>query len=53
MVSGPTGNKTIAMRIEELEVSGVDRKTALKTAAKEYGLSKPEAYRLVQAEKKR
>jgi 16S rRNA (cytidine1402-2'-O)-methyltransferase len=51
-VSGPTGNKTIGERIEELEVSGLDRKTALKTAAKEYGLSKPEAYRLVQAEKK-
>jgi 16S rRNA (cytidine1402-2'-O)-methyltransferase len=52
-VSGPIGNKTIVERIVELEGSGVDRKTALKTAAKEFGLSKPEAYRLVQAEKKR
>ena len=51
-VSGPTGNKTIVERIGELEGSGLDRKTALKTAAKEFGLSKPEAYRLVQAEKK-
>jgi 16S rRNA (cytidine1402-2'-O)-methyltransferase len=47
------GKGQITDRLDELERSGVDRKTALKTAAKEFGLSKPEAYRLVQAEKNR
>ncbi len=39
-------NKTIAKRIEELEEEGFERKNALKKAAKEFGLSKSEAYRL-------
>lgn len=41
-------NRTsIAERISELESEGFDRKTALKKAAKEFGLSKSEAYRQV------
>jgi 16S rRNA (cytidine1402-2'-O)-methyltransferase len=51
--AAPEGKRSIIERLDELERSGVDRKTALKTAAKEFGLSKPEAYRLVQAEKNR
>lgn len=38
-------------RVRELEAGGLDHKAALKTAAKEFGLSKPEAYRIVQAQK--
>jgi len=45
--------KTLAERLDELERSGIDRKTALKTAAKEFGLGKSEAYRILQAEKNR
>src|SRR5262249_27454923 len=52
-VSGPTPKRTLIERLHELERSGLDRKMALKIAAKEFGLSKPEAYRLVQAEKNR
>jgi 16S rRNA (cytidine1402-2'-O)-methyltransferase len=40
-------NKTIAERVAELENEGIERKTALKKAAKEFGLSKSEAYRQV------
>ncbi|HMS41899.1 MAG TPA: hypothetical protein PKE69_16835 [Pyrinomonadaceae bacterium] len=39
-------SKTIAERISELETEGLDSKNALKRAAKEFGLSKSEAYRL-------
>ncbi len=39
-------SKTIAERIKELEKEGFDQKNALKKAAKEFGLSKSEAYRL-------
>lgn len=35
----------IADRISELEAEGMDRKSALKLAAKEFGLSRSEAYR--------
>lgn len=35
-------------RFEELEKQGFDRKSALKTAAKEFGISRSEAYRLTQ-----
>ncbi len=38
-------------RIIELENEGLDRKTALKKAAKESGLSKSEAYRILQSER--
>ena len=43
---------TLPMRVAQLEAEGVDRKSALKQAAKEFGIGKSEAYRLVQAEKK-
>jgi len=52
-VRGPTPNKTLSERLSELERTGLDRKTALKAVAKEFGLSKPEAYRLIEVEKKR
>jgi len=42
---------TLPERISELEADGLDRKTALKKAAKEFGMSKSEAYRLTQMEK--
>ena len=42
----------IAERVGELEAQGIDRKNALKKTAKEFGLSKSEAYRILQTEKK-
>jgi len=42
----------LATRVAELESAGEDRKAALKRAAKEFGLSKSEAYRKLQSEKK-
>lgn len=36
---------SLAARVADLENSGVDHKAALKTAAKEFGLSRSEAYR--------
>lgn len=48
-----TGNRsTIAERVAEFEKEGIDHKNALKKAAKEFGLSKSEAYRIWQSEKK-
>ncbi len=44
-------SKTLAERVKELENQDVDRKAALKQAAKEFGLSKPEAYRILQTGK--
>lgn len=44
---GPTG--TLTERVRELEASGMDPKAALKTAAKEFGLSRSEAYRQLQS----
>ncbi len=38
-------------RIKELEAQGMDNKAALKKAAKEFGMSKSEAYRLTQGQK--
>jgi len=38
----------LTARVEELKRQGLDRKTALKTAAKEFGMSKSEAYKLIQ-----
>lgn len=38
--------KALTDRIRVLVTQGLDRKTALKTAAREYGLSKSEAYRM-------
>jgi len=43
---------TLPMRVAQLEAEGIDRKTALKQAAKEFGIGKSEAYRRIQAEKK-
>jgi len=42
----------LAARFHELENEGVDRKAALKKAAKEFGIPKAEAYRLVELEKR-
>jgi 16S rRNA (cytidine1402-2'-O)-methyltransferase len=44
-------SKTLSDRVKELESENLDRKVALKKAAKEFGLSKSEAYRILQAEK--
>lgn len=43
---------TIAERVAEFENAGIDYKNALKKTAKEFGLSKSEAYRILQIEKK-
>ncbi|MGI8640796.1 MAG: 16S rRNA (cytidine(1402)-2'-O)-methyltransferase [Pyrinomonadaceae bacterium] len=43
--------KTLASRVGELENEGLDRKLALKKAAKEFGLPRSEAYRILQAGK--
>ncbi len=40
--------KSLAERVVEIEASGTDRKAALKMAAKEFGLGKSEAYRMLQ-----
>ena len=45
-------NVTLENRVAALEKEGEDRKTALKRAAKEFGLSKSEAYRLIESSKK-
>jgi 16S rRNA (cytidine1402-2'-O)-methyltransferase len=44
----PPSNASLPERVSELESSGLDRKSALKQAAKEFGLSKSEAYRQLQ-----
>ncbi len=43
---------SIAERVAELEAEGADRKSALKLAAKQFGLTRSEAYRQVLSEKK-
>lgn len=40
--------KSLSKRVKALEKEGMDHKAALKKAAKEFGLSKSEAYRLTQ-----
>ena len=45
-------SKALPERVFEIEAQGIDRKTALKKAAKEFGLSKSEAYRILLQEKK-
>ena len=47
----PVKDKTLTERISELEFAGIDRKKALKTAAKEFGMSKSEAYKIMLDEK--
>lgn len=44
----PTAGISIADRVSQLEAAGVDHKAALKTAAKEFGISRSEAYRRLQ-----
>jgi 16S rRNA (cytidine1402-2'-O)-methyltransferase len=44
-------SKSLGVRVAELENEGLDRKLALKKAAKEFGLPRSEAYRILQAEK--
>ena len=46
-----SNSKTLAERVSEIETEGTDRKTALKKAAKEFGLSKSEAYKILLQEK--
>lgn len=46
-------DKNLPERVSEIEASGIDRKTALKKAAKEFGLSKGEAYKIMLEEKNR
>ncbi|MEP7148971.1 MAG: 16S rRNA (cytidine(1402)-2'-O)-methyltransferase [Acidobacteriota bacterium] len=43
---------TLTQRLEQLESEGVERKAALKKVAREFGMSKSEAYRIVQSDKK-
>ena len=43
---------SLPARVKELENDGNDHKTALKRAAKEFGLSKSKAYRLMESSKK-
>jgi 16S rRNA C1402 (ribose-2'-O) methylase RsmI len=45
-------SKGIAARVEELERAGLNHRAALKQAAREMGLSRPEAYRRLTVEKK-
>lgn len=51
-VSGSSVRK-LAERIDKLISEGVESKVALKTAARELGLKRDEAYRLMEAQKKR
>ncbi|MEJ7861558.1 MAG: 16S rRNA (cytidine(1402)-2'-O)-methyltransferase [Pyrinomonadaceae bacterium] len=44
-------SKSLAARVAELEAEGTDRKLALKKAAKEFGLARSEAYRILQTNK--
>ena len=45
--------RTLAERLDELIRNGHERRAALKAAAKEFGLSKSEAYRRLELEKNR
>ena len=45
--------KSIAERVAELEAEGFDRKIALKKAAKEFGVPRSEAYRILQTSQNR
>ncbi len=49
--SNVQSQKSIVERIAELEKEGLDRKVALKKAAKEFGLARSEAYRILQTDK--
>ena len=43
-----SGSLSLLERLEQLQSEGIDRKAALKKVAKEFGMSKSEAYRIVQ-----
>ncbi|HUR97188.1 MAG TPA: 16S rRNA (cytidine(1402)-2'-O)-methyltransferase [Pyrinomonadaceae bacterium] len=43
---------SLKQRLEEIEAEGMERKAALKKVAREFGISKSEAYRIVQTDKK-
>lgn len=45
------GDRTLAERVAEIESETGDRKAALKQAAKEFGLARSEAYRILQSER--
>ncbi len=51
--TGPNVSKTSSLqqRLAEIESEGVERKAALKKVAREFGISKSEAYRRVQTDK--
>jgi len=44
---GGSGSLTLLERLEQIQAEGIDRKAALKKVAKEFGMSKSEAYRIV------
>lgn len=46
------GGRSLPERVEELEGEGLDNRAALKKAAKEFGISRSEAYRLMVNSKK-
>jgi 16S rRNA (cytidine1402-2'-O)-methyltransferase len=48
----PERSLTLRERVETLEAEGIDRRSALKTAAKECGISRSEAYRRLVEESK-
>jgi 16S rRNA (cytidine1402-2'-O)-methyltransferase len=43
-----SGSLSLPERLEQLQAEGIDRKAALKKVAKEFGMSKSEAYRIIQ-----
>ncbi|MEO7672941.1 MAG: 16S rRNA (cytidine(1402)-2'-O)-methyltransferase [Pyrinomonadaceae bacterium] len=45
------GEKSLAERVKEIEGGGIEHKAAIKLAAKEFGLSRSEAYRTLQNSK--
>lgn len=45
------GLSALANRVREIEATGADQKSALKKAAREFGIGKSEAYRVLQADK--
>ncbi len=47
-----SSSTSLVSRVAELEAEGIDRKLALKKAAKEFGLPRSEAYRILQVEGK-
>ncbi len=60
VIAGHAGNSVpvrtdtgLAERVKELETAGDDRKSALKRAAKEFGMSRSEAYRQLQSQRQK